>query len=76
MKKTPMFALRNYLGLTQTEISREIGMARSLVSMAEYGQCLGGLTTLKIMDRYRSVLDRQNLNAEDFLRGKVRRKPA
>ena len=64
-----MQTLRSALGLSQEKLAETLGCHHSLISVTEAGRSLGGVTTRKICDLYRTELVRLGLTAEDFLRG-------
>ena len=66
----PLRELREALGLNQAELAEAIGRTRVFVSMVENRQTrLGVDTVLAVVDRYRPVLNRLGITAEDLLRG-------
>ena len=66
----PLRELREALGLNQSELADAIGRSHAFICMIESGQArLGRETVLAVMDRYRPVLNRLGITAEDLLRG-------
>ncbi len=73
-RPSPMTLLLDALPATQEQLARRLRCSQATVSDLAAGKGAGRELTLRIMARFRDVLDTIGVDAEDWLRGRVRQR--
>ena len=66
----PLIQLRQYLGLSQRDFAKPLGMSGSRIAHLELGDDpIGRITVLRIIDTYRKAMRRAKVTPEELMRG-------